>query len=237
MRKRLCTALVCLTLTVSGCTSSDSGSTVTPVTPVTPTPTVTQGRIVAEPTGAILVSGTVVLSAQGFTASDNAALSYAWNLGNGATQSGVASVRPSYATAGTYTVRVTATGATGATSSATLDLRVGSMAGRWRLIDSAGTTVTSTAQLTQNGLALTGDDQLAGDCRYTLAGVVGDARLVLLTWTRSASSCPGRTLPTTFTFTGTANADLTEFPGNFSNVTGGALAGAGRLVPCGTSGC
>lgn len=230
-------AFLCLALTVSGCTSSDSGSTVTPVTPVTPTPTITQGRIVADPAGAVLVSGTTILSAQGFTASDNASLSYSWNLGNGTTQSGLATVRPSYATAGTYTVRVTVTGLTGATSSASLDLRVGALSGRMRLIDSAGATVTSTAQLTQNGLALTGDDQIAGDCRYSIGGVVGDARQVLLTWTRSASSCPGRNLPTSFTFTGLGNADLTEFAGSFSNVSGGTLAGAGRLVPCGTSGC
>lgn len=230
-------AFLGLALTVSGCTNSDSGSTVTPVTPVTPTPTITQGRIVAEPTGAILVSGTPVLTAQGFTASDNATLSYAWNFGNGNTQSGLASVRPSYATAGTYTVRVTATGSTGATSSATLDLRVGSMTGRWRLIDSAGTTLSSTGQLTQNGLAVTGEDQIASDCRWTVSGVVGDARLALLTWTRTAGACAGRNLPNVFTFTGTGNADLTEFAGSFSNAQGGTLTGAGRLVPCGTSGC
>jgi hypothetical protein len=237
MRKRLCTALVCLTLTVSGCTSSDSGSTVTPVTPVTPTPTMTAGRIASEPVGAVLVSGTTILTAEGFTASDNSAISYAWDLGNGTTQTGLASVRPSYTTAGLYIVRLTATSATGARATATLELRVGSMTGRWRLIDAAGATLSSTAQLTQNGLALTGDDQMAGDCRWTVSGVVGDARLVLLTWTRTAGSCAGRNLPNVFTFTGTGNVDLTGFPGSFSNVTGGTLAGAGRLVPCGTSGC
>jgi PKD repeat protein len=183
----------------------------------TPTPpaavTVTAGRITQSPVGVgIVLATTFTFTAEGFTASDNSALTYTWDFGDGGRQTGGATITHVYPGSGLFTVGVTAATAGGASASASLgSVAAATVDGRWALQDATGAIVMRNTSLSQNGTAVSGDDTML-NCRFAVSGSVAQSSIDL-TWTRAPNDCAGMSRPLTVRFTGTVVASASGFLG------------------------
>ena len=207
-----------LLLAASACDDDPPTQPSTTPPPPTPAPTVTAGRIVQAPAGVGLVLATTfTFTAEGFTASNNGALAYTWDFGDGARQTGGASVTHVYPGRGLFTVGVTAALSTGQSASATLrDVAAATLDGRWGLQDVTGAFIVRNTSLTQNGTALAGDDT-ALNCRFGVTGSVQAPRNVTLTWNRARNDCQAFTVPETIRFTGAADETAGGFLGTLDD--------------------
>jgi PKD repeat protein len=206
-----------------------------PTTPTQPTPappTVGGGSILRLPTETGLVLATVfAFTAVGFSASDNSALSYTWDFGDGIRQSAGPTVTHTYQGRGVFTVSVTAATQAGASASATLGgVSVTTVDGRWGLRDQTGTLLMGNTSLSQNGTNVSGDDTRL-NCRYSVSGAVLAQRSIALVYTRPATDCQGLNLPVNLGFTGTADNIVGSFSGALT--TGGTAT----LFACSRPGC
>jgi hypothetical protein len=224
----------CLMLMVaaSGCGDDPPTQPSTTPPPPTPAPTVTAGRIVQSPAGlGIVLATTFTFTAEGFGASNNGALTYTWDFGDGVRQTGGASVTHLYPGRGLFTVSVSAALGTGQSASATLrDVAVTTVDGRWGLQDATGAFIVRNTSLSQNGTALSGDDT-ALNCRFAVTGTVQPPRNLTLTWNRAPNDCRAFDVPETIRFTGAADEAAAGFLGTLDN---GAPA---RLVFCQRPSC
>jgi hypothetical protein len=223
----------CLLLLAAGACGDDPPTqpTTTPPPP-TPTPTVTAGRIVQSPAGVgIVLATTFTFTAEAFSASNNGALTYTWDFGDGVRQTGGASVTHVYPGRGLFTVGVTAALSTGQSASATLrDVAAATLDGRWGLQDVTGTFIVRNTSLSQNQTALAGDDT-ALNCRFAVTGSVQPQRNVTLTWNRAPNDCRAFDVPETIRFAGTADETVGGFLGTLDNGT------PARLVFCQRPSC
>jgi hypothetical protein len=201
-------------------------------TPTPATVTVTAGKITQSPAGGGLVLATTfTFGAEGFSASDNSALTYTWDFGDGARQTGGATVTHVYPGGGVFTVGVAAATAAGASASASLpNVVAATVDGRWGLGDATGAILFRNTSLTQNGTSVGGDDTML-NCRFAVTGSVVAPRAIDLTWTRSRNDCAGTTLPVIVHFTGSVNDAAGAFVGTLD--TGAQAA----LFPCSRAGC
>lgn len=210
-----------LILLMSGACGDDPPTqpTTTPPPP-TPAPTVTAGRIVQSPTGiGLVLATTFTFTAEGFSASNNGALTYTWDFGDGARQTGGATVTHVYPGRGIFTVGVSAALAAGGSASATLPgVAATTVDGRWGLLDNTGAFIVRNTSLSQNSTSITGDDT-ALNCRFAVTGSVQPQRNVTLTWTRGQNDCQAFAVPETIRFTGTADEAAGGFLGTLDNGT------------------
>jgi hypothetical protein len=232
LSRRLAWPCLVLLLAAGACGDDPPTQPSTTPPPPAPAPTVTAGRIVQAPAGVGLVLATTfTFTAEGFGASNNGALTYIWDFGDGARQTGGASVTHVYPGRGLFTVGVTAALSTGQSASATLrDVAAATLDGRWGLQDVTGTFVVRNTSLTQNGTALTGDDT-ALNCRFAVTGSVQPPRNVTLTWNRARNDCQAFAVPETIRFSGAADEAAGGFLGTLDD---GRPA---RLVFCQRPGC
>ena len=216
----------------SGCGNDNPPTQPTPTpTPPIATPTVTAGRITQAPAGVGLVLATTfTFKAEGFAASDNSTLSYAWDFGDGARETG-ATVSHLYPGRGVFTVSVTASTASGASAVASLPgVAATTVDGRWGLQDVTGTFIVHNTVLSQNGTSLTGDDT-ALNCRFAVTGSVRAQRGITVNWTRARNDCQAFNVPETITFTGEAEEAAGGFLGTLDTGT------PARLVACTRPSC
>lgn len=201
-------------------------------TPPAPPATVSSGRVTQSPAGLGIVQATpFTFTAEAFTASDNSALTFTWDFGDGARATGGTSMTHTYAGPGTFSVSATAATAAGQSATAILSpVTVVTVNGRWGLQDATGTFLLINSAINQNGTSVGGDDTSL-NCRFAITGSVVAPRGISLTWTREARDCAGKTLPISIGFTGVVNEAAGGFLGTLDT---GVQA---RLVPCGNGPC
>jgi PKD repeat protein len=232
-RPRLAWLLLLSALIITSACGDDSPTqpSTPPPTPQ-PTVTVTAGRITQSPTGIGIVLATPFsFTATGFSASDNSSLTYTWDFGDGARQTGGATVTHTYAGPGVFTVSATGTTPGGATASTTLGSVVATtVTGRWGLQDITGAFILRNSSLNQNMTTVAGDDTRL-NCRFAIQGSVEAPRNITLTWTHARNDCIGQNVPETVRFTGTVDEAAGGFVGTVDNGT------PARLVPCANASC
>jgi len=227
------TASLCLGVVLvaaSGC-----GEDTAPPTRPSPTPpaAVTAGVISRIPGAGFVLATSFIFTASEFKASDDAALTYTWDFGDGGRQTGGPNIAHRYGGPGTFTVTAIAASATGASASASVGpITVVTVDGRWGLQLIGGDFVVRNSAITQNGTAVTGDDT-GLDCRFTIGGEVTSSGIVV-TWTRGERDCAGRNMPVAFAFRGEADRATGGFVGAI-NVSDTFVAA--RLLPCGRGPC
>lgn len=201
-------------------------------TPPAPPATVTSGRVTQSPAGVGIVQATpFTFTAEAFTASDNSALTFTWDFGDGSRATGGTSVAHTYAGPGTFSVSTTAATAAGQSATAiSSPVTVVTVTGRWGLQDASGAILLRNSSLNQNGTSVAGDDTML-NCRFAVSGSVAPPRAITLTWTRDQRDCAGTSLPASFGFTGVVNEAAGGFLGTLDS---GVQA---RLVPCGSGPC
>jgi hypothetical protein len=231
--------LTWLGLAVLAVAASACGDDKPPTQPTpTPTPsppaavTVTAGRITQDPTTIGLVLATTFsFRAEGFAASDNSTLTYAWDFGDGVRQTGGTTISHVYGARGVFVVTATASTAGGASATATLaNVAATTVDGRWGLQDATGTFIVRNTSLNQNATAIAGDDT-ALNCRFAVTGSVRAQRAITLTWTRARNDCQAFNVPEVITFTGVAEEAVNGFLGTLDT---GVPA---RLVVCSRPSC
>jgi hypothetical protein len=231
-RSRLAWPALLLTLAAGACGDDPPTQPTTTPPPPTPAPTVTAGRIVQSPAGVgIVLATTFTFTAEGFAASNNGALAYTWDFGDGVRQTGGVSVTHVYPGRGVFTVGVSAALSTGQSAAATLpNVAATTLDGRWGLQDITGTFIMNNTSLSQNATALTGDDTRL-NCRFAVTGSVQPQRDVTVTWNRARNDCQAYDVPETVRFTGTADEAAGGFVGMLDTGT------PARLVFCQRPGC
>jgi hypothetical protein len=197
-----------------------------------PTPTVTAGRIVQSPAGiGLVLATTFTFTAENFSASNGAALTYTWDFGDGGRQTGGASITHAYSGTGVFAVTVSAATAAGASATATLrDVAATTIDGRWGLQDATGRLIMASTALSQNGLSVSGDDTRL-NCRFAVSGTLEPQRGIRLTYVRGRNDCQGLDVPVMVTFTGIAE----EAAGGFLGTLDTGLPA--RLFVCRRPGC
>ena len=223
--------IVVLAAATSAC-GDDPPTQPTPTPTPAPAPSVTAGRITQDPTGIGLVLATTFsFRAEGFMASDNSTLSYAWDFGDGGRQTGGATVTHVYPGRGLFAVTVTASTTGGASATASLpNVAATTVDGRWGLQDATGAFIVRNTSLSQNATSIAGDDT-ALNCRFAVTGSVQPQRSITLTWTRARSDCQAFDVPEVITFSGVAEEAANGFLGTLDT---GVPA---RLVICSRPGC
>jgi hypothetical protein len=223
--------VVLLAAAAGGC-GDDPPTQPTPTPTPTPAPTVSAGRITQEPTGIGLVLATTFsFRAEGFAASDNSTLTYTWDFGDGARQTGGATITHVYPGRGLFTVAVSAATAGGASATASLpNVAATTVDGRWGLQDATGTFIVRNTSLSQNATSIAGDDTLL-NCRFAVTGSVQAQRRVTLTWSRARNDCQAYDVPEVIRFDGVVDEAANGFLGTLDT---GAPA---RLVVCARPGC
>lgn len=222
-----------LALAAGGCGDDPpTQPTPTPTPTPTPAPSVTAGRITQEPTGIGLVLATSFsFRAEGFAASDNSPLTYTWDFGDGARQTGGATITHVYPGRGLFTVAVSAATAGGASATASLpNVAATTVDGRWGLQDATGAFIVRNTFLSQNAASITGDDTML-NCRFAVTGSVQAQRGITLTWSRARNDCQAFDVPEVIRFDGVVNEGVNGFLGTLDT---GVPA---RLVVCAQPGC
>lgn len=225
--------LAVLAAAASACGDDDPPTRPTPTpTPPIAAPTVTAGRITQDPAGiGLVLATTFTFRAEGFAASDNSTLSYAWDFGDGARQTGGATVSHLYPGRGLFVVTLTASTASGASATASIPgVAVTTVDGRWGLQDVTGTFIVRNTTLSQNGTSVTGDDT-ALNCRFAVTGSVRAQRGITVTWNRARNDCQAFNVPETITFTGEAEEAANGFLGTLDTSV------PARLVICSRPSC
>jgi hypothetical protein len=224
--------IVVLAAATSACNDDPpTQPTPTPTPTPTPAPTVTAGRITQDPTGVGLVLATTFsFRAEGFAASDNSALTYAWDFGDGVAQIGGATATHVYPGRGLFAVRVIASTTGGASANASVNVAATTVDGRWGLQDATGAFIVRNTSLSQNATSISGDDT-ALNCRFAVTGSVAAQRSITLTWTRARNDCQAFNVPEVITFRGVAEEAVNGFLGTLDT---GVPA---RLVICSRPGC
>jgi hypothetical protein len=228
-RSWLCVPILLVTI---ACGDDTKPPTQPSPTPPAPPATVSSGRVTQSPAGLGIVQATpFTFTAEAFTASDNSALTFTWDFGDGARATGGTSMTHTYAGPGTFSVSATAATAAGQSATAILSpVTVVTVTGRWGLQDATGAFLLQSSAINQNGTSVAGDDT-ALNCRFAITGSVVAPRGSSLTWTREARDCAGKTLPISIGFTGVVNEAAGGFLGTLDT---GVQA---RLVPCGNGPC
>jgi PKD domain len=217
----------------SACGDDDPPTRPTPTpTPPIAAPTVTAGRITQDPAGiGLVLATTFTFRAEGFAASDNSALTYAWDFGDGARETGGTTVSHLYPGRGLFSVSVTASTASGASAVASLPgVAATTVDGRWGLQDVTGTFIVRNTTLSQNGTAVTGDDT-ALNCRFAVTGSIRARRGITVNWAHARNDCQGLDVPETITFIGEAEEAANGFLGTLDTGV------AARLVACSRPSC
>jgi PKD domain len=223
-----------LAIAASACGDDKPPTQPTPTPAPTPPPavSVTAGRITQDPTTIGLVLATTFsFRAEGFAASDNSALTYTWDFGDGVRQTGGTTISHVYGRPGLFTVTATAATTGGASATAApLSVAATTVDGRWGLQDATGTFIVRNTFLNQNATTIAGDDT-ALNCRFAVTGSVRAQRAITLTWTRARNDCQAFNVPEVITFTGVAEEAVNGFLGTLDT---GAPA---RLVVCSRPSC
>jgi hypothetical protein len=223
-------AMLALTLAAGACGDDNPPTQPSPQPQPTPTPTVTAGRVVASPLDLGIVLATpFAFTAENFSASNGAALTYTWDFGDGVRQTGGASVTHVYGGPGLFVIGVSAATAAGQSASATAEIGALTVDGRWALLDvGGGELLLANTSLSQNGTSVSGDDTRL-NCRYGVSGIVSAPRNISLTWARGRNDCQAFSgAPETVRFTGTVETGSGGFVGTLDTGT------AARLLRCPT---
>jgi hypothetical protein len=153
--------------------------------PVNQPPTVSSISVLQPGDGGVGLQGATIFRFGATTAdAESDAVSLTWTFGDGAASATGSEVTHVYGSSGTFTVRLTAQDAKGASTSTERAVQVRSMTGRWSgTITAGGQSIAFTLQLTQQqaGSAITGSYSDSKGAGSVARSGISDTRAVSLT--------------------------------------------------------